>query len=342
MQIEAQVELKEGFILRPAKMDDAEIVTNLLNACSQAIYGVNDHDVEETRMEWESPDWNLNDSTRVVFAPNGDLAGYMEVWDNMPVPVNVWVWGRVHPDYEGEGVGSYLMAWAEARARQAIDRVAPDLRVAMGAGTPSTYTPAHRLLEDCGMEKIRSFFTMEIEMGGLTFQPQWPEGITIRTYDGTDKDLREIVESVSDAFTDHWGFVKQSVEENVRRWRHFTDNDPEFDPGLWFVVMDGDEIAGMSLCYSKTTHDPQMGWVGTLGVRRPWRRKGLALALLLHSFAAFQKIGKQRAGLGVDASSLTGATRLYEKGGMHVARQFDRYEKVLRPGRDISTQSVES
>lgn len=85
-----------------------------------------------------------------------------------------------------------------------------------------------------------------------------------------------------------------------------------------------------------------MGWVGTLGVRRPWRRKGVALALLHHSFAAFQGIGKQRAGLGVDASSLTGATRLYEKAGMHVARQFDRYEKVLRPGRDISTQSVDS
>jgi len=75
MQVEAQVELKEEFIVRPAEMDDAEMVTNLLNVCSQAIYGVNDHDVDETRLEWASPDWSLADSTRVVFAPNGDLVG---------------------------------------------------------------------------------------------------------------------------------------------------------------------------------------------------------------------------------------------------------------------------
>jgi mycothiol synthase len=43
----------------------------------------------------------------------------------------------------------------------------------------------------------------------------------------------------------------------------------------------------------------------------------------------------------VDASSLTGATRLYEKAGMRVLRQFDNYEKELRPGRDVSTQAVE-
>ncbi|MCB9454481.1 MAG: GNAT family N-acetyltransferase [Anaerolineaceae bacterium] len=342
MQIEAQIELKEGFIVRPATMDDAEIVTNLLNACSQVMSGVNDHDVDETRTEWGSPDWKLEDSTRVVFAPNGDLAGYVEVWDNMPLPVNIWVWGRTHPDYEGEGVASYLMAWAEDRARQAVNRVPPDIRVAIGAGTPSTYAPAHRLLAGCGMEMKRSFYTMEIEFEGEVVQTRWPAGITVRSYDGTDGDFRAILAAVNESFTDHWGFVEQPLDQTVSRWQHFISSDPDFDPALWFIAMEGDNIAGMSLCYSKTTRDPQMGWVGTLGVRRPWRRKGVALALLHHSFAAFQGIGKQRAGLGVDASSLTGATRLYEKAGMHVARQFDRYEKVLRPGRDISTQSVDS
>jgi ribosomal protein S18 acetylase RimI-like enzyme len=72
-----------------------------------------------------------------------------------------------------------------------------------------------------------------------------------------------------------------------------------------------------------------------------WRRKGIAYALLKQSFASFHARGQKRAALGVDADSLTGALRLYEKAGMHVARQFDQFEKELRPGREISTQQVE-
>ncbi len=84
-----------------------------------------------------------------------------------------------------------------------------------------------------------------------------------------------------------------------------------------------------------------MGWVNVLGVRRPWRRQGLALALLHHSFNIFQQRGKKRAGLGVDAGSLTGATRLYEKAGMHSYRQEDIYEMVLRDGKDLVKRNIE-
>jgi ribosomal protein S18 acetylase RimI-like enzyme len=79
-----------------------------------------------------------------------------------------------------------------------------------------------------------------------------------------------------------------------------------------------------------------MGWVSTLGVRRPWRRRGLGLALLQHSVHCFWQNGKQRAGLGVDAENLTGALDLYKKAGMHVHRKFNLYEKELRPGIEIA------
>jgi ribosomal protein S18 acetylase RimI-like enzyme len=106
--------------------------------------------------------------------------------------------------------------------------------------------------------------------------------------------------------------------------------------------MDGPEIAGVSLCYPRIDEDPEMGWVGTLGVRRPWRRRGLALALLQHSFNILAKRGVRKAGLGVDAHSLTGATRLYEKAGMRSDPrwQFSQYEKELRPGKDLSTHDL--
>jgi ribosomal protein S18 acetylase RimI-like enzyme len=69
--------------------------------------------------------------------------------------------------------------------------------------------------------------------------------------------------------------------------------------------------------------------VNVLGVRRPWRRRGLALALLLHSFHELEARGMDRVALGVDAESLTGAVRLYEKAGMRVVRQSDTWEKPL-------------
>lgn len=77
------------------------------------------------------------------------------------------------------------------------------------------------------------------------------------------------------------------------------------------------------------------GWVGTIGVRRPWRKTGLGLALLRHSFGEFYKRGMATIGLGVDASNPTGATRLYQRAGMHVASEFVTYEKELRPGREV-------
>jgi hypothetical protein len=47
-----------------------------------------------------------------------------------------------------------------------------------------------------------------------------------------------------------------------------------------------------------------------------------------------------RIGLGVDADSLTGATRLYEKAGMRVERRYELWEKELRPGIESATQSL--
>lgn len=336
-----QIELKEEFILRPATMDDLETAVRLFNICSQVQIGADEADINEIRTEWQTPNFSLEESVRLVFTPAGELVGYVEVWDLNDPPVHIWTWGRVHPNYEGQGIGATLMDWTEQRARQAIARVPDGIQVIMQAGTVSTYQPAKHLFAKHGLEPQRHFWRMVIDLNGDTQIPQtqWPDGIVIRTYEDVN-DLRAVYRAEEDAFQDHWGFVSQSETEAMARWRHWVENDKEFDPSLWFLAMAGDEIAAISLCRPKITDDPQMGFVDILGVRRPWRRQGLALALLHHSFAELQNRGQLRVGLGVDAESLTGATRLYEKAGMHVARQFDGYMKVLRPGQDISRQTL--
>jgi ribosomal protein S18 acetylase RimI-like enzyme len=134
--------------------------------------------------------------------------------------------------------------------------------------------------------------------------------------------------------------VEEPFEEGLAHFKHMMTGYEGFDPSLFFLAMDGDEIAGISLCPPSAIGDGTMGWVGTLGVRRPWRKRGLGLALLRHSFGEFYRRGMHKVGLGVDAENLTGALRLYENAGMHIESAFDLFEKELRPGREISVESL--
>lgn len=110
--------------------------------------------------------------------------------------------------------------------------------------------------------------------------------------------------------------------------RHGPPRPAAFVPDLWFLAHENGEPAGIAICHPHRTR-AELGWIRILGVRRPWRRRGLGRALLLHAFAEFRSRGLATAGLGVDAESLTGANRLYEDVGMRVASRFDIYEKAL-------------
>jgi len=166
----------------------------------------------------------------------------------------------------------------------------------------------------------------------------WPAGITLRAFD-PDRDLEAVAWADREAFRDHWGFTERPFEQDVQMFRHWL-GEPRFDASLWFMAMHGNEVAGVSLCDLRTEDDPGMGWVGSLGVVRPYRKQGLGLALLRHSFGELYRRGRRKVGLGVDAGNLTGALRLYQKAGMRVYRQHNTFEKELRPGVELSTQSV--
>jgi GNAT superfamily N-acetyltransferase len=329
------------YTMRPAKMTDLHDAVELFETCAIHVIGTSDVSLDDIRTEWRLPKFSLDESVRVVHDKNGKMVGYIEVWDIDAMPVSIWVWFRIHPDNEDHGIGSMLLNWAENRARKALPRVPDDVQVVMESGTYHSFRKGHDRLIRQGMERIRQFLTMSIELNEADPDPRWPAAITVRTMSG-DEEIEPIVRAVHDAFQDHWGYVKQPLEDSYERWRHFIQESEDFDPNLWFLAMDGDEIAGVSLCWPKANEDPEMGWVNTLGVRRPWRKQGLGLALLHHSFGVFAQRGQKRVGLGVDGASLTGATRLYDRAGMSpmVERQFDLYQKVLRQGRDISKQEM--
>ncbi len=333
--------LDNSFIIRPATLDDVEASVAMFNAVSQRIIGTDEFSVDEYRSEWQIPGLNLETDTRLVIAPDGRVVGCYEVWDLNDPPVRIGTWGRTHPDFCGMGIGSFLLDWAIMRASEAILRAPEGVRIVMYSHVRGMNKAAGKLLQDFGFESIRHSLRMVIELNGKLPSPVWPDGISVRSLHA-EVEEPHILETVREIFKDHWGYIETPFEDDLERWMHFIESNKDFDPDLWFLAMDGEEIVGVSLCSPKRQAAPDMAWVDTLGVRRPWRRRGVALALLHHTFNEFHKRGTRKVGLGVDEQSLTGATRLYRKAGMHPdpKHEFVLYEKELRPGVDISTQSV--
>lgn len=202
----------------------------------------------------------------------------------------------------------------------------------------SVDTAAHDVMLRTGFNLIRHSYRMRIDLTEAPPAPVWPEGITLRTFDPA-RDLEAVAWADREAFRDHWGFVERPFEQDLQMFRHWL-GEPRFDPSLWFMAMSGDEVAGISLCDAYTEDDVDMGWVGALGVLRPYRKQGLGLALLRHSFGELYRRSRRKVGLSVDAQNLTGALRLYERAGMRVYRKNNTYEKELCPGVELSTQSA--
>jgi ribosomal protein S18 acetylase RimI-like enzyme len=149
----------------------------------------------------------------------------------------------------------------------------------------------------------------------------FPAGIELQPFIKDEHGVA-VWQADNEAFRDHWGSHDRTYEE----WSHGKFGNPNFDPTLWMIAWDGNEVAG----FSQNRLRKGIGWIGTIAVRRPWRGKGLGIALLRHTFGEFYKRGTTTIGLGVDSANLTGATRLYQRAGMYVAGEFAMYEKELK------------
>lgn len=337
-KLATQIELPDGFTVRGGTLADAEAAVEMFNIWMQRLVGQDDlADPSVLREDWGSPKFDLERDTRLVFSPAGQLIGYIEVWTASTPPVHPWIWGRVHPDFGGLGIGTSLMAWAEEHASRVLPELPADLRFAPRTGSLRAAEDSKKLFEDNGYQRIRSSYEMRIEMNEAPPVPTWSEGITLKT--GSHEEIPAIYNAFRESFRDHFGHIEEPFEEGLARFSHFMKSDGN-DPSMWFLAMDGGEIAGVSLCRPESYSERDMGWVNILGVRRPWRKRGIGVALLQHSFGEFHRRGTHKAGLGVDAENLTGALRLYEKAGMHVHLVFDTYEKMIRGGREISVESL--
>ncbi len=302
--------------LRAATEADLGAATALMNAASRAWYGVDDLTETDLKLYFDSP--NVEPARDVRLADrDGTVVGYADVFDENAWHTRYWFDVRLHPTEGDEAVAAALVGWLEARAAGEA-KPGAFLRGFVQAENEA----AKRVLEEKGYALIRHSYRMAIDLPEEVAEPGWPDGIDVRTMlEGEERAVYEVNE---ECFADHWEHEREPFEE----WAHWALGRESFDPTLWFLALDEGQIAGYALCRPWEA-EPGMGWVDSLGVRRPWRRRGLAQALLRHVFREFAGRGFRKVGLGVDAQSLTGANVLYERVGMHVVRRFDVYQREL-------------
>lgn len=217
----------------------------------------------------------------------------------------------MHPEARGLGLGSTVLDLAEGWARdRGLARI--QMHVVNDDG--------RRLAENRGHELVRYFWRMEIDLAAEPSEAAQPDGLTLRSYRPGDDD-EALHAAHQEAFAEHWEFTPQPLEN----WLNRRIERGDYHPELWRLATDREEIAGAALCFGER----HLGWVLDLFVAQRWRRKGLGLALLQSGFHELWRRGHTHTGLEVDSENETGATRLYERAGMHVTRRYATYEKAL-------------
>jgi mycothiol synthase len=327
--------IADGYQVRPASFDDLPQVVAMFNAAEVERTGAGDWSIEFIRQNWGDPGFELATSTRLVAAPDGSIVGLVELWDDIDPPATPWIGLRVHPQWHSAGIGCALVAWVLETSKRALDRLPADARLAPKIAAPATHRPSIELFDSMGMTPCRYSWRMLIDLQEAVPEPQWPAGIQVRTL-RYPEDLEATYRAEQEAFEEHWGYVKSSFEEGFKQWKNQRFEASGLKPELWFLALEGDQIAGQINCMERAPMDAAKGWIHTLGVRKAYRRRGIGQALLLHTFRALQQQGVPAAYLFVDAANKTGATRLYQRVGMRVELEITYYELELRPGRELA------
>ena len=312
--------------IRNYRERDPESLVELINAADAVDQRERGTSLQELRERFGLPTLKPEENVFVAQA-SGQVVGYVQLRLEKGKAESIFhTDGVVHPEWRRRGIGRRLMQRAHQRAQERLGEVVSET-VYFDAHCESVEAGRVALFEGFGMRPVRYFWDMSYALLEDIPEPQFPPGITVRTW-VRGQDDEATLAAFNEAFADHWDFIPVPLDE----WLHWA-NLPRFRPELNLLAVAGEKIAGLCLCDINEEHiariGRQEGWVDILGVRRPYRRQGLGRALLLAGLHVLREAGMESAMLGVDAESLTGATRLYESVGFVERKRFVLYRRPL-------------
>jgi mycothiol synthase len=287
--------------VRPPAEGDAASVLQVIVARDVADLGVPDFTLDDLEADWATPGLTLEHDVRVAADTGGAIRGYAILLGDDAVVV-------VHPEAEGEGTGTVLRRWAEARAGERGTAVLRQFAYGANDG-------ARRHLREAGYARAQHYFRLRADLS----QVPPPAGIPLRTFEPGDEEA--VHRLVQDAFAEIEGNTPQTLEQ----WRAKGTGKAGHDPTLWLVTDDEEGPAGAAL---GERWEETAGYVAELAVAARARGRGLGRGLLLGLFDAFRRAGLRYAELSVHGRN-RGALALYESVGMRTTWEAERWEKAI-------------
>jgi ribosomal protein S18 acetylase RimI-like enzyme len=280
---------------------DANAVLEVIHARDVADLGAPDFTLEDLEADWSRPGLELEHDARVAVGAGGAIRGYAILLGDDAVVC-------VHPEAEGEGNGTLLRGWAEARAAERGTTVLRQFAHGSNEG-------ARRHLRAAGYAPVQRYFRLRADLADAPAAPETP----LRTFEPADEEA--VHRLIQDAFAEIEGNRRQTLEG----WRANGLAKPGHDRALWLVLDDDDGPVGAAL---GERWGDGTGYVAELAVAARARGRGYGRALLLGLFAAFRRAGLRHAELSVHGRN-RGALALYESAGMRSVWEAERWEKAL-------------
>jgi ribosomal protein S18 acetylase RimI-like enzyme len=259
---------------------------------------------------------------------DGQVVGYSRVtwWTE---DSGNWIYlhfGFLLPAWRRKGIGRAMLRYNQNRLRQIAVEHEDSVPRYFESFASDTEVANQALLLSEGFEAVRYGFEMVRSLSDPIVNKSLPEGLEVRPV--LPGHYRAIWEANQEAFQDHWGY-SPAKEEDYQRWL----NESIFQPDIWQVAWDGDQVVGMVLNFlveaENIKYNRKRGYTEFICVRRPWRKRGVASALITRSLKMFKQMGMTEAALGVDTQNLSGALRLYESLGFQPVKRHTTYRKPM-------------
>lgn len=232
------------------------------------------------------------------------------------------------PQWRGRGLRRAMLRWLEARLREVAAELPAGAPKAFALGAPEQATDLRALLESEGYHVARYYNQMVRPLDEPIPDFPLPDGLELRPV--TPDQYRAIWDASNEAFRDHWGFSPRP-DAYFEWWI----TEPIFNPALWQVAWDvaTSEIAGQVQTFIDADENEafqrRRGYTETISVRRPYRQRGLARAMIVESLRTLKAQGMTESALNVDSESITGASRVYADCGFRVKSRRLAYRKPL-------------
>lgn len=265
----------------------------------------------------------------VMIDHEGKLIGYTRMECNQqsnPDVMLCWHLAFLHPDWRRKGIGRAILHYNENHLRKLAGEHQTDLPFYLGVDANDSEVGKNALFLAEGYQPVRHFYKMvRPSLEDIPNAPL-PEGIEVRPVE--PEHYRPVWDEMQVAFRDHWGYSPES-ESDYEGWQKSSS----FQPDLWQVAWDGNIVVGTVLGYITENENREYGlrrgYTEDITVRREYRGRGIARALIACCLRALKDRGMTEAALFVDTENLSGALRLYEGMGYRPVVRSTHYRKPL-------------